>query len=133
MNKDDGYILLLVLVIVCLITFATIAITSRTTQASYLAAKRASVIPAFSLAESAALEGFWYLVNDPTCRMNQERHWGNTWYRFTIIDLTPGTDDYDLEVLGEGYTGNQQRKVRLVLHRPDLSSDFTISLWSEDN
>ena len=135
MINDNGYVLLIVLVIVCVITLAIIGLTTRTTDASFLAAKRVGTVQAFSLAESAAMEGYWYLVADPTCRVNQERHWGNTWYRFSIIDSTPldPNDDLSLEVLGEGFAGNQQRSVRLVLTRPALNTTYTIDTWQEDN
>lgn len=136
MKNEEGYILLIVLVIVCVITLAIVGITTRTTQASFLAAKRVGTIQALPLAESAAMEGYWYLVGDPTYRIiNQERHWGSSWYRFSIIDSTPlnPNDDLSLDVLGEGFTGNQQRSVRLILTRPDLNATYTITSWSEDN
>ena len=135
MKKENGYILLLVLVIVGVISFAIIGLTTRTTEASFLAARRVGNIQAFSLAESAAMEGYWHLVTDPAYRTHQERQWGNDKYSFQIIDSTPSdpTDDTTLEVLGEGYSGNQQRKVLLVLIRQNLTSTFTMSSWSEDN
>jgi type II secretory pathway pseudopilin PulG len=135
MKNESGYILLMVLVVVGVISFGIIGLMTRTTEASFLAARRARNIQAFSLAESAAMEGYWYLVNDPTYRTNQVRQWGNDKYSFQIIDSTPSDPNNDiiLEVLGEGYIGNQQRKVRLVLARPDLNSTYAMSSWSEDN
>jgi hypothetical protein len=138
MKNEKGYILLLALVIVFLITFAIIGLTTRTTQASFLAAKRAATARAFSLAESAAMEGYWCLVANPTYRVdNQERHWDNDngWYRFSIIDATSSdtNDDLSLKVLGEGFVGNQQRNVRLNLSRLDLNATFTIAKWQEAN
>lgn len=135
MRNENGFVLLLVLVIVCVMTLAVINLTTRTTQASYLAAKRATAIQAFPLAESAALEGYWHLAARPTFRLNQERHMSGGWYRFTIIDPTPSVldDDLSLEVLGEGFVGREQRSVRLRLTRGDLNASFVIDSWWEDN
>lgn len=135
MKNENGFVLLMVLVIVCVMTLAVINLTTRTTQASYLAAKRATAIQAFPLAESAALEGYWHLATRPTFRQSQERHWSGGWYRFTIIDPTPLVfdDDLSLEVLGEGFVGREQRRVRLRLTRGDLNAGFVIDSWREDN
>lgn len=135
MKNENGYVLLIVLGIVCVMTLAVIGLTNRTTQASYLASKRAVSVQAFPLAENAALEGYWHLVIKPNYRINQERHWDDGWYRFTIIDPTPlvAEDDLNLEVLGEGFYGGEQRKVRLFLARPNLNANFTIISWQEDN
>lgn len=135
MRNESGYVLLIVLVVVCAMTLAVISLTNRTTQASYLAAKRAADVQALSLAENAALEGYWRLTTQPTYRTSQERHWDGVWYRFSIIDPTPLTaaDDLYLEVLGEGFSGTQRRRVRLVLTRSNLNSDFVIDSWEEDN
>mgnify|MGYP007126045654 CR=1 FL=1 len=135
MRNENGYVLLIVLVVVCAMTLTIISLTNRTTQASFLAAKRAAAVQAFSLAENAASEGYWRLSVQPTYRTSQERHWGRAWYRFSIIDPTPLTadDDMDLEVLGEGFSGTQRRRVRLVLTRLDMNSDFVIDSWQEDN
>lgn len=135
MKSEKGFVLLLVLVIVCVMTLAVISLTTRTTQASYLAAKRAATVQAFPLAENAALEGYWRLVSDPSYRLSGEKHWSDGWYRYTIIDPTPliSDDDLSLEVLGEGFAGREQRRVRLILARPDLYSGFVISSWREDN
>lgn len=136
MRDENGYVLLIVLVLVCVVTFGIISLMSQTTQASFLAAKRVGTIQAFPLAESAAMEGYWSLVADPAFRTTDPlaRHWGNSWYRFSIIDDTPlDTDDLNLEVLGEGFTGSQQRRVILQLTRLALNSSFTIRSWKEDN
>jgi hypothetical protein len=116
-------------------TLAVISLTNRTTQASYLAAKRASSVQAFPLAENAALEGYWRLATKSNYRINQERHWDKGWCRFTIIDPTPlnTDDDLNLEVLGEGFYGGERRRVRLFLARPNLNANFKISSWQEDN
>ncbi len=135
MRNENGFVLLIVLVIVCVITLAVINLTTRTTQASYLAAKRAADIKALPLAENAVLEGYWHLTISPAYRDSREKHWGDGWYRYTIIDPTPlvSDDDLSLEVLGEGFSGGEERRVRLTLHRPDLNSSFVISSWREDN
>jgi hypothetical protein len=136
MKNDKGYILLIVLVIVCVITFAIVGLTTRTTEASYLAAKRSGTVRAFSLAESAAMEGYWYLTADPNCRTGQERHWNSEWYRFSIIDDSPLDDpsgDLSLVIIGEGHVSNEQRKVKLVLTRLDQYTAFTLNSWQEDN
>jgi type II secretory pathway pseudopilin PulG len=132
MKNENGYVLLIVLVIVCVITLAIIGLMTRTTDASFLAAKRVGTVQAFSLAESAAMEGYWYLVADPAYRViNQERLWSTDKYSFSIIDSAH--DDMHLEVLGAGFVGNQQRSVRLTLSRPDVSSTYSIDTWQEDN
>lgn len=134
MRNENGYVLLMVLGIVFVMTLAVISLTNRTTQASYLAAKRASSVQAFSLAENAAMEGYWYLATKPNYRNNQERHWDNGWWRFTIIDPTPlDVNDLNLEVLGEGFYGGERRGVRIFLVRPNLNTNFMISSWREDN
>lgn len=135
MRDENGFVLLLVLVIVCVMTYVVISLTTRTTQASFLAAKRANDIRAFPLAENAALEGYWQITNTPSYRGSQERYWSEGWYRFTIIDPTPliTDDDLSLEVLGEGFIGNRKRRIRLRLTRPNLNGVFSISSWREDN
>lgn len=104
-----------------------------TINPSYLAARRTDSVRAFPLAESAALEGFWKLTRDPGFRGAQERHWEDGWYRYIIVDATPGTNDLILEVLGEGFDGNRERRVRLTLGRTSLDQTFTITKWSEEN
>lgn len=135
MKNESGFVLLPVLIIVCVMTLAVISLMTRTTQASYLAAKRAATVRAFPLAESAALEGYWHLTSNPTHRLSGEKRWSDGWYRYTIIDPTPliVDDDLNLEVLGEGFFDREQRRVRLVLTRPDLNAGFTITSWREDN
>lgn len=136
MKNDNGYILLIVLVIVCVITFAIIGLTTRTSEASFLAAKRFRTAQAFSLAESAAMEGYWYLAADPNCRISQERNWDSEKYSFSIIDDSPEDDpsgDLSIEIVGIGYAGNEQRRVRLVLNRPDQYTTYTMNSWQEDN
>jgi hypothetical protein len=77
------------------------------------------------------MEGYWQLQNDPAFRtpVPLERHWGNEWYRYSVIDN--GTN-LSLQVLGQGYAQNRRRSVRLLLTRPGLSSAYTISSWNEE-
>lgn len=135
MRNENGYVLVLVLVMVCALTLAVISLTNLTTQASYIAVKRAASVQAVPLAESAALEGLWQLKIAPSFRDTREKHWSDGWYRYTIIDQTPLVTDNDLnlEVLGEGFFGKEQRRVRLLITRPNLNADFVVSAWREEN
>ena len=135
MKNENGFVLFLVLVIVCVMTLVIISLTTRTTQASYLATKRVATVRTLPLAESAALEGYWHLASNPSYRLSGEKHWNDGWYQYTIIDPTPliVDDDISLEVLGEGFVDREQRRIRLVLTRSDLNSDFIIESWREDN
>ncbi|HHZ19632.1 MAG TPA: hypothetical protein GX391_03830 [Firmicutes bacterium] len=133
MKNEQGYILILVIAIVCIISFAIILVMGSTVNPSYLAARRVDTVRAFPLAESAAMEGYWQLTQDPTFRGTRERYWSDGWYRYTIVDTTPGTNDLTLEVIGDGFAGNQQKRVRLTLRRANLNETFTITGWNEEN
>jgi type II secretory pathway pseudopilin PulG len=134
MKDESGYILLLVMVIICVIAFITVQVVNQTTSASFLASRRARNVRAFSLAQSAVMEGYWRLSQDPSCRETQERYWENEWYQYTIVDPSPGsTDDLVLDLIGLGHTDNHSRGVRLRLIRTDSSANYQIESWHEAN
>lgn len=134
MHDESGYILILVMVIVCIITMATVLLVGPTMNASFFAVRRSATVSALAMAENAAREGLSKLHDDPSFRGSGERFWGDEWYRFTIIDATPGTtNDLSLDILGLGYIGNVGRGIRLSLIRTDVDAPFTIIGWAEEN
>lgn len=134
MKDESGYILLLVMVIICVIAFITVQVVNQVTGASFLASRRAGNVRAFSLAESAAMEGYWQLSQDPSYRDTQERYWENEWYQYEIIDPTPSsTDDLFLDITGIGRVNNRSRGVRLRLIRDNASDNYQIESWHEAN
>lgn len=134
MRDESGYILILVLVIVCIIAIATVLLIGPTMNASFFAARRSSHVPAFALAENAAHEGLWKLNADPSFRGSGARYWGNERYTYTIVDSSPSTtNDLSLDILGEGFIGSLRRGIRFRLTRTNTSSPFTIVTWEEEN
>ena len=131
-NHEAGYVLFLVMIIVVLITISSSIIINSSQIASYFAGKSAPAARGFYLAESAAQEGYYQLLLDPTFRSGSERVWNQERYRYTIIDPTADLTDTTIEILGEGWVGDQMRSVRLRLTRPDPNSRFHISLWTEE-
>lgn len=134
MKNEDGYVLIVTIVIICIITFSILVLTNRTVTASIFALRRADTVKALSLAESAALEGIWQLQNDPSYRTTQKRYWTDGHYQYSIEDETPATvDDLDLAVVGEGFVNDQTRKIRVKLHRDDTDTQYAIVYWQQLN
>lgn len=133
-NQQSGYILILVMVVICVIALSMTLWANQTVGSSFFAARRGSTVQSFSLAESAALEAYWRLRQNPEYRSGQNRYWGSEWYGFTIIDNTPwSVNDLSLDVLGRGNAGGKMRGVRLRLSRSSTDSAFRIVSWSEEN
>lgn len=132
LDEERGYVLILTIVMICALTLSMIVISHRTIFASALSWRRVDSVRAFTLAENAAMEGYWQIQKEPNFRANGQRHLEDGWYRYTIIDLTPATtDDLNLEVIGEGFVKNIRREVQIRLSRSTISENFIISAWEE--
>lgn len=137
-RPEGGYILITVLVIVFIITLATVILSEHTLNASFFAVRRSETVSAFALAENAAMEGFWQLTRNPDFRGTQERHWGGEWYQYSIVDSSPGAlNDLTLDIIGRGYvqgTGSQRTlAVRLHLSRTNTATVFKIDSEIQEN
>jgi hypothetical protein len=140
---EKGYVLILTIVIVSLLTVSIAIFANRTIFASFLAYRREKKVQAYQLAESAALEGVWRVSQNPEFRRStaentiylDEQTNGRPWYyRFTVVDPTPATaDDIELTIIGEGFVGSYQSKVTIRIQRTTVSSDYAIVSWQETN
>ena len=140
---EKGYVLILTIVIVSLLTVSIAIFANRTIFASFLAYRREKKVQAYQLAESAALEGVWRVSQNPGFRQStaentfymDEQTNGRPWYyRFTVVDPTPATaDDLELMIVGEGFAGNYQSKVTIRIQRATVSSHYSIVSWQETN
>jgi hypothetical protein len=134
LQTENGFILILTVLAIIMITTATLIIAERTANASIFSARRAVSVQAYSLAESGALEGYWRLVQNPDLRTNGTAYWGSDYYSYTIIDATPGSvGDLSLTVRGEGFQNgvSSATVVELSLTRPSTTALFTINAWHE--
>jgi hypothetical protein len=138
---EEGYVLILTIVVVSLLTVSVAIFANRTIFASALANRRECKVQAYQLAESAALEGVWRVSQNPEFRLStaentryvEEQTTGQPWfYRFSVVDPTPATaDDLELTIVGEGFVGSYQSKVTILIQRTSVSSDYTIVSWQE--
>jgi type II secretory pathway pseudopilin PulG len=140
---EKGYVLILTIVIVSLLTVSIAILANRSFFASALAYRRERKVQAYQLAESAALEGVWQVSQNPQFRkstaenttyLDQQTN-GQTWYyRYTIDDPSPLTsDDTKLSIIGEGFVGNFQSTVTINVERATPTSDYAIVSWKETN
>lgn len=132
MQEEAGYVLIMTVVIIAVITMSIAVMGHRVLFGASLTMHKIETIQALPLAESAALEGLWRLNQQPDFRSGGERHWDDCWYRFSIIDPTAETiDDLELQIIGEGFVENQRSAVRLHVTRDNPNAQFEISLWEE--
>jgi hypothetical protein len=141
--SEEGYVLILTIVVVSLLTVSVAIFANRTVFASVLANRREHKVQAYQLAESAALEGVWRVSQNPGFRQSaaentiylDEQTLGRPWYyRFSVVDPTPETvDDLELTIVGEGFVGSYQSKVTIRIQRTTVSADYAIVSWQETN
>jgi hypothetical protein len=142
-TSEAGYVLILTIVIVSLLTVSVAIFANRTIFASVLAYRREGKVQAYQLAETAALEGVWRVSQNPGFRQSpaentkylEEQTNGQPWYyRFTVEDPTPATaDDLELTIVGEGFAGSYSSKVTIRIQRTTASSAYAIVSWCETN
>jgi hypothetical protein len=133
LQAEKGFILILTVLAIIMITTATLIIAERTANASIFSARRAITVQAYSLAESGALEGYWRLVQNPDLRTNGTAYWGNDYYSYTISPSAAPSGSLTLTVRGEGFQNGVSSStiVELSLIRPSTTATFTINAWHE--
>ena len=141
MQDEKGYVLILTIAIICMMTVSVAVLANRTVFGSALALRRGQTVQALQMAESGALEGYWQLIRNPEFRtagtgvtkvFNDAVFSGR--YTYRIIDNTPtNLQDLELEIVSEGLVGRWQRKVRLRLSRSNNNTAFKKNAWQEEN
>jgi hypothetical protein len=133
LQAESGFILILTVLAIIMITTATLIIAERTANASIFSARRAITVQAYSLAESGALEGYWRLVQNPDLRTNGTAYWGSDYYSYTILPGAAPPGSLTLTVRGEGFQNGASSStvVELSLTRPSTTATFTINAWHE--
>jgi hypothetical protein len=137
MANDKGYVLILTIGIICLLTVAVAILANRTIFASALAIRREAKVQALAMAENGVREGFWQLSRNVKFRTGDSgktKYYDQWSYHYQIIDDTPSdtTDDKVLKIKSIGSAGNQQCTITLELIRDDVNSNFAISTWQEE-
>lgn len=141
MQDEKGYVLILSIALICVMTVSAGVLANRAVFGSTLALRRVQTIKALQMAESGAFEGYWQLIRNPEFRtadtgvtkvFNDSVFEGS--YTYQIIDNSPNDrQDLVLDIVSIGISGRWQRKVRLRLNRPNVDSVFQKNLWQEEN
>ncbi len=131
-NSEAGYVLILVLVVITVLTLVSANLLNQTVGYSFLTERRVSSVQALALAENAALEALWELKRNPDYRGAQSYIYQEGASRYEIIDPTWGSNDLSLTIFGYGTVGKYQTRIRLLVARPNLQGRFTITKWLED-
>jgi Tfp pilus assembly protein PilX len=137
MVNEKGYVLIITIAIICMLTVTIAVLANRTIFAAALALRREERVQALAMAENGLREAFWQLSRNAEFRTAEsgETKYLDQWsYNYQIIDATPAdtTDDLTLEVTSIGSAGNQQCTLTLELARDAVDSDFAISAWREE-
>ena len=141
MQDEKGYVLILTIALICMMTVSVGVLANRAVFGSTLALRRVQTVQALQMAESGAMEGYWQLIRNPEFRttgsgvtkvFNDSAFKGS--YTYQIIDNSPSDrQDLVLDIVSIGISGRWERKVRLRLTRSDVNSVFQKNLWQEEN